>query len=95
MYSGSTFNAKHAMIDNLEEKKTFFHTLNERQRRHFAATEANALGRHGVLWVSEAFDIHPHTIREGKKELAQNQTLPPGRIRRPGGGRKKKTLPTS
>ena len=83
------------MIDNLEEKKTFFHSLNERQRRHFAATEANALGWHGVLWVSEAFDIHPHTIRQGKKELAQNQALPPGRVRREGGGRKKKTIPTS
>ena len=83
------------MIDNLEEKKTFFHTLNERQRRHYAATEANTLGRHGVFWVSEAFEIHPHTIRLGKKELAQNQRLPPGRIRRVGGGRKKKTTPTS
>ncbi len=83
------------MIDNLEEKKTFFHSLNERQRRHFAATEANALGWHGVLWASEAFDIHPHTIREGKKELAQNQTLPPGSIRKAGGGRKKKTIPNS
>jgi len=83
------------MIDNLEEKKTFFHTLNERQRRLFAATEANALGWHGVLWVSQGFDIHPHTIREGKKELAQNQALSPGRVRREGGGRKKKTIRTS
>ena len=95
MYSGSTFKAKHAMIDNLEEKKKFFHTLNERQRRLFAATEANTLGWHGVLWVSQAFDIHPHTIREGKKELAQNQALSPGRVRREGGGRKKKTIRTS
>jgi len=93
------------MIDNLEEKITFFHTLNERQRRLFAAAEANALGWHGVLWVSQAFDIHPHTIREGKKELAPNHVaanhvaanhvLSPGRVRREGGGRKKKTIRNS
>lgn len=78
------------MIDTLDEKKQVFDQLNERQKRLFAAAEANALGWHGVLWVSQAFGLHPHTIRRGKRELIQGQTLPPGRIRSQGGGRKKK-----
>lgn len=78
------------MINNLEEKKKVYLSLNERQRRQYAASEANSLGWHGVLLVSEAFDIHPHTIRQGKKDLAAHQDLPPNSIRKKGGGRKKK-----
>lgn len=77
------------MIDNLDMKKQFFAGLNERQRRHYAAVEAETLGYYGVKIVSEAFDIHPDTVRQGKKELRQAESLPEGRIRKQGGGRKK------
>lgn len=77
------------MIDNLEMKKQFFAGLNERQRRHYTAVEAESLGYYGVKIVSEAFGIHPDTIRQGKKELREAAPLPEGRVRRQGGGRKK------
>ena len=77
------------MIDNLEMKKQFFVGLNERQKRHYAAVEAESLGYYGVKTVSEAFGIHPDTIRQGKKELRDAGPLPERRIRKQGGGRKK------
>src|SRR5262245_22142028 len=62
--------------------------LDERTRRLWAATEAMALGRGGVAVVSEATGISLPTIRRGLRELSEGPTKA-GRIRRPGGGRKK------
>lgn len=76
-------------IANLEFKKEFFQTLNESQKRQYAAIEAENLGHGGQRTVSQAFDIHVQTIRRGRHELAADGLPPPGRIRKPGGGRKK------
>ena len=76
-------------IENIELKKRFYASLNERQRRHFAALEAKELGHGGIKQVSEAFGISVVTIREGLRELEANDQLSPGRIRKEGGGRKK------
>jgi len=77
------------MGDNLSIKQQFFTTLNERQQRHFAAIEAIELGYHGVTVVSKLYNIHPHTIRQGQKELNQSQEWSDTQIRKSGGGRKK------
>ena len=77
-------------IDNLDIKKAFYRTLNERQRRHFAAVEAKSLGHGGIKVVSSTFRIDPVTIRTGLRELQQGDELLASRVRRPGGGRKKK-----
>ena len=76
-------------IENLEYKKQFFQTLNECQRRQYAAIEAQSLGHGGLRAVSQAFAIHVNTIRRGMRELAANEHPPPRRIRKSGGGRKK------
>lgn len=76
-------------IDNLELKKHFYGSLNERQRRHFAAIEAKNLGHGGIKAVSEAFGISVVTIREGIKELENQDELAQNRVRHSGGGRKK------
>ena len=76
-------------IEQLELKRQFFQTLNERQRRHYAAVEARSLGHGGQRTVSVAFDIHVDTIRRGMRELATVEQVTAGRIRKPGGGRKK------
>ena len=80
-------------MENIQEKQEFFELLNERQKRLFAAMEAKSLGRSGVRLVSEAFGLHPNTIRQGKKELAElnGNSLPSGQIRKAGGGRKKRS----
>jgi transposase len=63
--------------------------LNERQRRLWAASEARAAGRGGVAATSRATGISVPTIRKGIAELERGERLAPGRVRRPGGGRKR------
>lgn len=76
-------------IENLDIKKQFYKSLNERQRRHYAAQIALDLGHGGIKVVSEAFELTPKTVGIGIKELKQQEELPQGRIRKTGGGRKK------
>ena len=65
--------------------------LNERSRRLWAATEADALGYGGILALHRATGLSQNTIRAGVKELGSESTelLMPERIRQPGGGRKR------
>jgi len=62
--------------------------LDERGLRLWAAAEATALGRGGTAAVARATGIAPSTIRRGRAELASGESLGPGRVRRPGAGRK-------
>jgi hypothetical protein len=66
-------------------------TLNEHQRRLWAASEAKAIGHGGVTAVWRATGISRPTIHAGLKELSKSGRKPKlqaERIRRPGGGRK-------
>ena len=74
--------------------------LNERTRRLWAASEALALGRGGITIVVKATGIAQNTVTTGMEEFRAQQRgeAPPllsGRIRRPGGGRKKLTATDS
>jgi hypothetical protein len=60
--------------------------LDERGRRLFAASEALELGHGGVSIVSRACGLSRVTITKGLQELDE-APLPPGRVRRAGGGR--------
>ena len=62
--------------------------LDERQRRLFAACEAKAAGHGGIAAVSRVTGIAPSTIGRGLKDIAAPASLPEGRVRRRGGGRK-------
>jgi hypothetical protein len=64
--------------------------LDERARRIFAATEAKTAGYGGIAAISQATGIAASTIGRGLKELAATEVLDLGRIRRPGGGGKKR-----
>ena len=61
--------------------------LDERTRRLIAANEAKTLGRGGVSLVSRACGLSRKAIHKGIREIEAGVTWP-GRIRRPGGGRK-------
>lgn len=66
--------------------------LDERGLRRFGAAEARAAGRGGVLVVSRITGLARSTIRRGLMELDQLAgAIDTGRVRRPGGGRKKLT----
>ncbi len=62
--------------------------LDERGRRLLAATEAKALGRGGIKIVSGLTGVAASRIGRGLKQLASGEVLEPGRLRRPGAGRK-------
>ncbi|MGJ5676899.1 MAG: ISAzo13 family transposase, partial [Nostochopsis sp.] len=65
--------------------------LDERGRRVWAATEATAIGKGGISLVSRATGISRPTIYAGRADISSKKKLAPGRIRRPGAGRKAAT----
>jgi hypothetical protein len=64
--------------------------LNEKQRRHMLASEAKAFGHGGIKIVSEISGVAKTTIRTGINELTNPITKVTDRVRKNGGGRKKK-----
>ena len=62
--------------------------LDERTRRLMAASEARILGYGGVSQVRRACGLSRKAIAKGMREIAQGTAPPPGRVRRPGAGRK-------
>jgi len=81
------------MNSMLETKiNTMLPLLDEKQKRIFLALEANALGHGGVKLVHEISGVSQTTIIRGRKELEESKLPGNGRIRKPGGGRKKTTM---
>jgi len=78
-------------IHQITERFTLLEQLfDERNRRLLAAAEAQVLGHGGISLVSKATGLSRKAISKGLVELAGPplKRLPPGRIRRAGGGRK-------
>lgn len=88
-------NKEDVMRDISDRFEAFSSSMNERQRRHWAADEALKLGRGGITLVSKALRISPNTIKKGMMEIASGQSSEyadaENRIRKKGGGRKPKT----
>ena len=61
-------------------------SLSEKDRRRYAAVEAEKLGRGGVQFIADLFDCDPDTIRHGAEDM---ERLPvdeaEGRVRKKGG----------
>ena len=70
-----------------------FLQLNEKDKRHYVALEAIKLGIGGKTYIRKLFGISDYLIRKGIAEVT-NQALadeiPEGKLRRIGGGIKKK-----
>jgi transposase len=66
--------------------------LNERQWRLYVATEARQLGKGGISQIAREAGVSRKTIRKGIRELEAGALYQPGeRLRKQGGGRKKRT----
>ncbi|MER6274306.1 ISAzo13 family transposase [Streptomyces sp900105755] len=65
-----------------------FPHLDERQRRLLMGAEARILGHGGIRAVAQAAEVSETTVRKGVDELEAGAE-PLGRVRRPGGGRKR------
>ena len=65
--------------------------LDQRAWRLLLGAEAKVLGRGGIKAVAAATRAHPDTVAQGVRELDYPEPIP-GRIRRPGAGRKSATV---
>ena len=63
--------------------------LDERARRLALGAVARAAGEGGVTAVAKLTGASWQTVADGAAELGSGQVAPQGRVRRPGGGRKK------
>jgi hypothetical protein len=62
-----------------------FDSLNERQRRIYAANEAMKLGHGGIGYLADLLGCHRRTIERGLNELGQLASpLPPRQARKKG-----------
>lgn len=68
--------------------KAIASSLGERARRLWVGAEADAHGRGGIALVARATGMAISTIGKGRDESRLEATLPLGRDRRPGAGRK-------
>ena len=78
--------------------KTIYSKLSESQKRLYAAGEVKKLYSREITWgsklyISKLFGLTRRTLDKGLLELDHPELfaqIPEGKIRRPGGGRKKK-----
>ena len=79
-------------MNNLENKiKKILPLLNEKQKRIYLASEAEALGYGGISEISRITGVSRSAITRGKKELQEENKVSgeAERLRKKGGGRKK------
>ena len=68
----------------------YYQSLSEKDRRRFAALEAIKLGHGGTRYIAKMLGCDPQTVKDGMRELKHLPDDPAGgRVRKPGGGRKK------
>jgi len=77
-------------FDIAKAEQIFYKNLNEKDKRFFAALESMRLGYYGVKDISNKYKINKHTVRKGQKELFSEDIVDKSRVRKQGGGRKKK-----
>ena len=78
--------ALHPYPPDIERKmKELYRSLNEKDRRRYAAIEAAKLGYGGVAYISRLLGCDEKTIQRGDDELEDPPDLPPDRIRKKGG----------
>lgn len=71
------------------QMKSFYESLSEKEKRRYAALEASKLGHGGQRYICTLLGCSPTTLRVGREEMLHGSNVPKGRIRRPGGGKKR------
>ena len=89
-----TFSAQYSPAVE-DRMRGFYQTLSEKDQRRFAALEATRLGFGGIEYIAKVLGCSRRTIERAADEIKALPYDPAaGRVRRPGGGRKKKSPPT-
>jgi len=77
--------------ENEARTRAFYESLSEKDGRRFAALEATRLGYGGITYISSVLGCSDRTIERAIQELNNLPDDPAaGRVRVPGGGRKKR-----
>ena len=66
--------------------------LNEQSLQRYVAMEAQAMGHGGVSAMARVSGLARSTIYRGLADIAAAGSVPVGRVRKPGGGRKRKVV---
>jgi hypothetical protein len=72
-------------LETERRMKTLYQSLNERDRRRYAAVEADKLGYGGQAYISQLLGCDHKTLQRGLDDLDDPPDLPPGRVRKKGG----------
>lgn len=79
----------HYSEETEEQMKLFYGKLSEKEKRRYAAIEAEKLGYGGQRYICKLLGCSPTTLRVGRTELQKRLSDPEKGVRRSGGGRKK------
>jgi hypothetical protein len=71
-----------------QQMQRLYQSLNERDRRRYAAVEASKLGHGGMSYICALFECNYRSVALGLEELNQEAVMQQTSIRRTGGGRK-------
>jgi len=73
-------------IDIEQHMQALYRSLSEKDRRRYAAIEAEKVGHGGLTYVTKLFGCDAETVRHGQEDLAQlPQDEAAGRVRKKGG----------
>ena len=73
-------------VDTEQRMQGLYRSLSEKDRRRYAAIEAEKVGPGGLSYVSKLFGCDPETVKQGQEDLAQlPQDEAAGRVRKKGG----------
>jgi hypothetical protein len=70
------------------QMQKLYGSLNEKDRRRYAAIEVVKLGWGGMSYISKLLGCDYDALRLGQAELQDREAMAMSRVRRPGGGRK-------
>lgn len=73
-------------VDTEQRMQVLYRSLCEKDRRRYAAIEAEKVGHGGLAYVAKLFGCDPETVKHGQEDLAQlPQDEAEGRVRKKGG----------
>ena len=76
-----------------EHMKAFYDSLSEKDRRRYAAVEAEKFGHGGVEYIASVLGCSEKTVRQGRSDVRRlPEDEAEGRIRKKGGGARKLAL---
>ena len=63
----------------------FYRSLSEKDRRRYAAVEAEKLGHGGIIYIAKLFECEPDTISAGRSDVENlPDDIAEGRVRKKG-----------